>query len=113
MTPDPGMSPRPESSKLLIAAMTVVWALCLAFSLICYFLFQIEYHGFITPRRGPVDPVWIGLTVTGMIAGVAAAAAASYAALRSWKRVAVAAVLGAVVCAVVVPALLYTVLGAS
>lgn len=113
MTPEGNLAPRPESPKLLIAAMAIVWSLCLAFSVVCYFLFQIENQGFFGSRRGPMDPVVVVLTVTGMIVGVAAPVATSYAALRSWRQVAVAAVAGAVLCVVVVQLLFRVFLGVS
>ncbi|WP_309058294.1 hypothetical protein, partial [Streptomyces sp.] len=84
-------APRPGSSKPATAAMALVWALCLVFAVVSYFIFQIEYHGFFGSRRGPMDPAVTALTVAGMVAGVVVPAAVSYAVLRAWRQVAAAA----------------------
>ncbi|MEX5305750.1 hypothetical protein RF644_08315 [Kocuria sp. CPCC 205258] len=113
MSPAEGLPPRPETPVLAVAAMAVLWVGCLYGALICYFLFQLEYVGMFGARGAPVDPVWISVTVVGMLAGVVAPAVTSYLVLRRWRLIAVAAVLGVVVCAVTLQLLYLTVLGAS
>ena len=98
---------------LAVAAMAGLWVACLYGALICYFLFQLEYVGMFGSRGEPIDPVWITVTVAGMLAGVVAPTVTSHVVLRRWRPVAVAGVLGAVDCAVTLQLLYLTVLGAS
>lgn len=98
---------------LAVAAMAGLWVACLYGALICYFLFQLEYVGMFGDRGAPVDPVWISVTVAGMLVGVVAPTVTSYVVLRRWRLVAVAAVLGVIICAVTLQLLYLTVLGAS
>lgn len=107
------LPPRPETPVLAVAAITGLWVACLYGALVCYFLFQLEYVRMFGDRGAPVDPVWISVTVAGMLAGVVAPAVTSYMVLRRLRLVAVAAVLGGVVCAVTLQLLYLTVLGAS
>jgi hypothetical protein len=113
MSPEEGLPPRPGTPVLAVAAMAGLWVVCLYVVLICYFLFQLEYVGMFGSRGHPIDPVWISVTVAGMLTGVVAPTVTSYVVLRRWRLVAAAAVLGAVVCAVTLQLLYLTVLGAS
>ncbi|GEO94714.1 hypothetical protein [Kocuria turfanensis] len=104
----PGRNPqsRSETPVRKEAAMSALWVLGLHFTLICYFMFQLEYVGLFGTRRGPMDPFYTAFTVIGMIAGVVLPSVVSYLVLGSWRMVSVAALLGGVICSVSVPLLL-------